>query len=295
MFKPKTLGLWANTDKSNFWEILPKIMDWSNKKNIQIHVTEKIYLHKKFMFGNVPKIDSNGKISEMDFMLVLGGDGTFLSCARAVRHQNTPILGIHLGDLGFLAKVTLENIFQRLDQVAEGNFLIEKRSMVKASIKKDEKKLTLYGLNDFVVSSGESHRMLISEVFVNSNRVSEYRSDGLIISTPTGSTAYSLSSGGPIVAPDVDSLVITPISAHSLTSRPLVVSDKSTIEIRFSNYNQNILFITDGQLHDTLKPKHTVLITNSNFEIGLIDFKDSDYFQTLRTKMGWGTRGDGNR
>jgi NAD+ kinase len=204
-------------------------------------------------------------------------------------------LGIHLGDLGFLAKVTLENIFQRLDQVAQGNFLIEKRSMVKASIKKDEKKLTLYGLNDFVVSSGESHRMLISEVFVNSNRVSEYRSDGLIISTPTGSTAYSLSSGGPIVAPDVDSLVITPISAHSLTSRPLVVSDKATIEIRFSNYNQNILFITDGQLHDTLKPKHTVLITNSNFEIGLIDFKDSDYFQTLRTKMGWGTRGDGNR
>ena len=155
--------------------------------------------------------------------------------------------------------------------------------------------MTLYGLNDFVVSSGESHRMLISEVFVNSNRVSEYRSDGLIISTPTGSTAYSLSSGGPIVAPDVDSLVITPISAHSLTSRPLVVSDKSTIEIRFSNYNQNILFITDGQLHDTLKPKHTVLITNSNFEIGLIDFKDNDYFQTLRTKMGWGTRGDGNR
>jgi len=204
-------------------------------------------------------------------------------------------LGIHLGDLGFLAKVTLENIFQRLDQVAQGNFLIEKRSMVKASIKKDEKKLTLYGLNDFVVSSGESHRMLISEVFVNSNRVSEYRSDGLIISTPTGSTAYSLSSGGPIVAPDVDSLVITPISPHSLTSRPLVVSDKATIEIRFSNYNQNILFITDGQLHDTLKPKHTVLITNSNFEIGLIDFKDSDYFQTLRTKMGWGTRGDGNR
>ena len=168
-------------------------------------------------------------------------------------------------------------------------------SMIKASIKKDEKKLTLYGLNDFVVSSGESHRMLISEVFVNGNRVSEYRSDGLIICTPTGSTAYSLSSGGPIVAPDVGSLVITPISAHSLTSRPLVVSDKSTIEIRFSNYNQNILFITDGQLHNALKPEHNVLITNSNFEIGLIDFKDSDYFQTLRTKMGWGTRGDGNR
>lgn len=126
MFKPKTLGLWANTDKSNFWEILPKIMDWSEQKDIQIYVTEKIQSHKKFIFDNAPKIDSSGKISEIDFMLVLGGDGTFLSCARAVRHQKTPILGIHLGDLGFLAKVTLENIFQRLDQVAEGNFLIEK-------------------------------------------------------------------------------------------------------------------------------------------------------------------------
>ena len=295
MIRPKTLGLWANTDKSIFWNILPKIMDWSNSKNIQIHVTEKIKSNTKFTYANTPKIDSGDKISEMDFMLVLGGDGTFLSCARAVRHQKTPILGIHLGDLGFLAKVTLEDIFQRLDQVAGGDFLIENRSMVKALIEKDEKSLISYGLNDFVVTSGESHRMLISEVFVNGNRVSEYRSDGLIVSTPTGSTAYSLSSGGPIVAPDVDSLVITPISAHSLTSRPLVVSDNSSIEIKFSNYNQNIIFITDGQIHETLNPEHTVLITKSSFEIGLIDFKDSDYFQTLRTKMGWGTRGDGNR
>ena len=108
MFKPKTLGLWANTDKSNFWEILPKIMDWSEQKDIQIYVTEKIQSHKKFIFDDAPKIDSSSKISEIDFMLVLGGDGTFLSCARAVRHQKTPILGIHLGDLGLLAKVTLE-------------------------------------------------------------------------------------------------------------------------------------------------------------------------------------------
>ena len=295
MIKPKTLGLWANTDKSIFWDILPKIMDWSNSKNIQINVTEKIRSNTKFTFVDTPKIDTVSKISEMDFMLVLGGDGTFLSCARAVRHQKTPILGIHLGDLGFLAKVTLEDIFQRLNQVSEGDFLIEKRSMVKALIKKDEKTFISYGLNDFVISNGESHRMLVAEVFVNSNRVSEYRSDGIIISTPTGSTAYSLSSGGPIVAPDVDSLVITPISAHSLTSRPLVVSDKSTIEIKFSNYNQNIIFITDGQIHEALSPGHTVLITKSSFEIGLIDFKDSDYFQTLRTKMGWGTRGEGNR
>ena len=292
MIKPKNFGLWGNTDKSVFWQILPKIIDWGNRNKIQIYVTEKIQRDVEFNANNIPVINSNEKISEMDFMLVLGGDGTFLSCARAVEHHDTPILGIHLGDLGFLAKVTLDDIFQRLDQVAKGDYLIEKRSMVKAVLRKRNGEKVLYGLNDFVVTSGESHRLLVSEVFVNGSRVSEYRSDGLIVATPTGSTAYSLSSGGPIIAPDVDSFVITPISAHSLNSRPLVVSNKSSIEIKFSNYNQDIIFITDGQLHEKLRPNDIALISNSNFQIGLIDFDDTDYFNTLRTKMGWGTRGE---
>jgi len=291
MIKPKNFGLWGNTDKSVFWQILPKIIDWADSNKIQIYITEKIQTSVEFNANSIPVINSNEKISEMDFMLVLGGDGTFLSCARAVEHHDTPILGIHLGDLGFLAKVTLDDIFQRLDQVAKGDYLIEKRSMVKAVLKKTGSEKVLYGLNDFVVTSGESHRLLISEVFVNGRRVSEYRSDGLIVATPTGSTAYSLSSGGPIIAPDVDSFVITPISAHSLNSRPLVVSNKSSIEIKFSNYNQDIIFITDGQLHEVLRPNDVALISNSNFQIGLIDFDDTDYFHTLRIKMGWGTRG----
>ena len=294
MSLPKTFGVWGNIEKDAFWNILPKIIIWAESKNIELFLTEKILSDTRANKFNQPIIDSKNKISELDFMLVLGGDGTFLSCARAVEHRATPILGIHLGDLGFLAKVTLENIFQRLDQVAEGKFSVEKRSMVKASILKNGSSLTQYGLNDFVVSNGESHRMLIAEVYVDDNRVSEYRADGLIIATPTGSTAYSLSSGGPIISPDVDSFVITPISAHTLNSRPLVVSAKSTIKINFSSYNQNITFITDGQLHEPLSTDDTVLITNSDFEIGLIDFSDNDYFQTLRTKMGWGTRGNSN-
>jgi len=208
MTKPKNFGLWGNTDKGVFWQILPKIIDWANRNKIQIYITEKIKTDVEFNANSIPVINSNEKISEMDFMLVLGGDGTFLSCARAVEHHDTPILGIHLGDLGFLAKVTLDDIFQRLDQVAKGDYLIEKRSMVKAVLKKKGSEKVLYGLNDFVVTSGESHRLLVSEVFVNGRRVSEYRSDGLIVATPTGSTAYSLSSGGPIIAPDVDSFVI---------------------------------------------------------------------------------------
>ena len=291
MNPPKTFGVWGNIEKDNFWSILPEIIEWSKNNNLELFFTEKILSDARASIYAQPKIDSKDKIAELDFMLVLGGDGTFLSCARAVEHRSTPILGIHLGDLGFLAKVTLENIFQRLDQVAEGKFSIEKRSMLKASILKNGSTLKQYGLNDFVVSNGESHRMLIAEVYVDDNRVAEYKADGLIIATPTGSTAYSLSSGGPIIAPDVDSFVLTPISAHPLNSRPLVVSAKSTIKIKFSPYNQNIMFITDGQLHELLRSEDIVLITDSDFEIGLIDFPDNDYFQNLRTKMGWGRRG----
>ena len=294
MKSPKKFGVWGNVEKEVFWDILPKIIKWSKNKNIELFVTEKILSDNRFRKFNQPIIDSVEKISEMDFMLVLGGDGTFLSCARAIEHRSTPILGIHLGDLGFLAKVTLENMFQRLNQVANGEYLIEKRSMVKAIVEKNDSSLIQYGLNDFVVSNGESHRMLIAEVYVDENRVSEYKADGLIVATPTGSTAYSLSSGGPIISPDVNSFVITPISAHTLNSRPLVVSDKSKIKIKFSSYNQDITLITDGQLHKTLDSDDIVIITNSDFEIGLINFKDNDYFQTLRTKMGWGTRGNPN-
>ena len=294
MKNPKTFGVWGNIEKDAFWNVLPKIINWAKDKNLELFLTEKIISDVRAKELDQPVINSKEKISEMDFMLVLGGDGTFLSCARAVENRSTPILGIHLGDLGFLAKVTLENIFQRLDQVSNGLFTVEKRSMVKASILKNGTSLTQYGLNDFVVSNGESHRMLIAEVYVDDNRVSEYKADGLIVATPTGSTAYSLSSGGPIISPDVDSFVITPISAHTLNSRPLVVSAKSRIKIQFSPYNENILFITDGQLHELLTAQDTVLITDSDFEIGLIDFEDDDYFQTLRTKMGWGTRGGSN-
>ncbi len=291
---PKNFGVWGNIEKDAFWDILPKIIEWAQDKNIRLFITEKILTDSKAAELDQPIIDSIEKISEMDFMLVLGGDGTFLSCARVIEHRSTPILGIHLGDLGFLAKVTLENMFQRLNQVANGEYLIEKRSMVKAIVEKNGSSLIQYGLNDFVVSNGESHRMLIAEVYVDENRVSEYKADGLIVATPTGSTAYSLSSGGPIISPDVDSFVITPISAHTLNSRPLVVSDKSQIEIKFSSYNQNITLITDGQLHEKINSGDRVIITNSDFQIGLIDFKDNDYFQTLRTKMGWGTRGNPN-
>ena len=292
MNHPKSFGVWGNTDKESFWEILPDILAWSGKKGLDAYLTTRILNHENGSTLTSKKIRSKDDMSVLDFMLVLGGDGTFLSLARAIEHRNTPILGIHLGDLGFLAKVTLKDLFVRLDQVANGDFIVEKRILVKASIKKNGQTIHHVGLNDFVLCNGQSHRMLNATVSVNGHLVGNYRSDGLIIATPTGSTAYSLSAGGPIVTPEVDSLIITPTAAHTLTSRPLVIPADSKIILDFPDTNDSILFIADGQVHESLDPSCQVEITKSDYDVKLIDFKDSDYFQTLRTKMGWGKRGE---
>ena len=228
----------------------------------------------------------------MDFMLVLGGDGTFLSLARTITGIDTPILGIHLGDLGFLAKVTLKNLFVRLEQVSMGSYFIEDRILAEAVIKKNNHRQWHVVLNDFVICNGESHRMLNSVVYVDGHMVGNYRSDGLVISTPTGSTAYSLSAGGPIVTPKVETLIITPTAAHTLTSRPLVVPASSNITIKFPDMHDLIQFIADGQIHEVLDNSNEINITRSKNTVKLIDFNDTDYFETLRMKMGWGKRGD---
>ncbi len=291
MKTPKTFGIWGNTEKKSFWNILPEIIDWAKSIGLKSHVTTRILNHK-FSPSNIAPIESKSDLGNLDFMLVLGGDGTFLSLARAIKHYSTPILGIHLGDLGFLAKVTLSDLFVRLNQVAKGDYIKEQRILVEANIKNNGIDINRFALNDFVICNGQSHRMLNASISVDGHRVSEYRSDGLIISTPTGSTAYSLSAGGPIVTPKVDSLIITPSAAHSLTSRPLVVPASSTIIINFSKTNDSIQFIADGQIHDSLDCTSEVRICKSDHVVNLIDFEDTDYFETLRKKMGWGKRGE---
>lgn len=292
MIQPKTFGIWGNTDKTSFWETLPDILSWADENYLVAHLTTRIIQDEKCPDSNRPSIQSKEDMSSLDFMLVLGGDGTFLSLARAMENLKTPILGIHLGGLGFLAKVTKEDLFTRLKQVASGDYILEKRMLAHATIHKNGEKINHVGLNDFVLSNGESHRMLNATIHVNNQLVGNYKADGLIIATPTGSTAYSLSAGGPIVTPTVDSLILTPVSAHTLTSRPLVVPANSKIMLSFQGTDELILFIADGQIHETFDPSSQVEITKSDFQINLIDFEDCDYFQTLRTKMGWGRRGD---
>ncbi|MBT5783360.1 MAG: NAD(+)/NADH kinase [Candidatus Marinimicrobia bacterium] len=292
MNKKATFGIWGNTDKKIFWEVLPKILSWSKKKQLEPFLTSRILDHLNFSNRKAKLIETEEQLDELDFILVLGGDGTFLSLARNMKNCTTPILGIHLGDLGFLAKVTLKDLFHRLDQVAAKDFILENRMLIEASIAKKNTLIKYNALNDFVISNAEFHRMLNATVFVNNHLVGNYKADGIIIATPTGSTAYSLSAGGPIVTPEVESLIITPTAAHTLTSRPLVVPASASIDIQFSQNIDPILFTADGQIHETLSSMNKVNISKANFQINLISFTDNDYFQNLRTKMGWGKRGE---
>ena len=287
-----TFGIWGNTDKKSFWRVLPKILSWSNTKNLKPSLTKRIIKHPNLKNKNVDVFNSINEINDLDFILVLGGDGTLLSLARNMKNSNTPILGIHLGDLGFLAKVTLNDLFHRLDQVALGDFILEDRILIQSVIEKADIDLKYYALNDFVISNAEFHRMLNTTVMVDNHLVGNYKADGVIVSTPTGSTAYSLSAGGPIVTPEVDSIIITPTAAHSLTSRPLVIPSNAKIKIKFTKNNDQVLFTADGQIHETLDPENIVQITKADFKINLISFIDNDYFQNLRKKMGWGRRGE---
>ncbi|MBC8216692.1 MAG: NAD(+)/NADH kinase [Candidatus Marinimicrobia bacterium] len=294
MKKPKRFGIWGNTEKPQFWELFPKIVSWAEKKGLEVFITTRI-LDKMddpdaFQYSVIESADG---FHQLDFLLTLGGDGTILSAARAVAHRKTRILGIHLGELGFLAQVTVNDMIRRLDLVADGQYTLQKRMVLKCEVYNGNEPEVFYALNDFVLDRGKSHRMLNCRLLANDRFVANYRSDGLIVATPTGSTAYSLAAGGPIVMPILSAIVVTPISPHTLTLRSIVMPDDRTLEIDFSKETQEeVALAVDGQVCEYLDSHSKVFIQKAAHEIYMIDFEDTNYFQTLRTKMGWGKRGE---
>ena len=288
---PRAFGIWGNTDKDKFWDNLVPILEWAHDKKIEPYITTRIKDNLPKVFEKKVNIINSAKdFLKIDFLLTLGGDGTILSAARAIGNRKTPILGVHVGELGFLAEVTMDDMFDRLNMVSQGNFLIQNRMVLKAEINNGNMLKTFYALNDFVIDRGKSQRLITMELFANNHFISKYKSDGLIFSTPTGSTAYSLSAGGPIVMPKLKAIVVTPLSPHTLTLRPIVVPDDQILEIKFVD-DDKVAFAVDGQVSEYLSPGSRVLIKKSSFDIKMIKFEDSNYFQTLRLKMGWGKRG----
>jgi NAD+ kinase len=228
--------------------------------------------------------------------IAIGGDGTLLKLIRTLHKKDGYLIGINFGTLGFLSELQPDNAFSGLQQIFDGDFFIDERMLLKAFVwrknesGKREKVFRPYGLNEIVFGHGGLARITNFNVKVNRRRLSIYRGDGLIFSTPTGSTAYSLSAGGPIIYPQVDSIVVNPVAPHSLSHRPIILPHDSLIHVKFDSRASSISMTIDGQLHFSLLPKDEVSLMRATRTAKFIRLKQSHYFKTLRNKMGWGEK-----
>lgn len=229
--------------------------------------------------------------SQVDMIVVLGGDGTLISVARQVGEREVPIVGVNLGQLGFLTEITHEELPEMLDRLIAGDYKVSERMMIDAFIHREGQVIGKYTvLNDAVINKGALARIIDMETYVDGRHLSTYKADGLIISTPTGSTGYSLAAGGPIIYPEINSLLITPICPHMLTNRPIIVWSRSVIEIEVKFQDDVVFFTADGQVGHKLLRGDRVELRRSETRTRLVSSPTREYFQILRTKLSWGER-----
>jgi len=276
----------GNYRKSQFFNIVNKIaIFFKNDSNFKILLSNE-YLSKNIkpkLSKNIVIDTFNSCIKNSDLIFSIGGDGTILSTVRKLNKNQIPILGIHIGNLGFLAQCTDHSLLDALNCIKSNDYKNEKRIILKLRINKTEH----YALNDIVVDHGNSGRILETKVYIDDKHINNYESDGIIISTPTGSTGYSLSSGGPIISPELDIINITPISSHSLSARPIVLSSKKNINIKFSDKFIDAAITVDGQERVDLAKESNIYINKANHLAILIKLPFNNYISTLKEKLGW--------
>jgi len=226
----------------------------------------------------------------LDLVIVLGGDGTLLSAARATAPVDVPLLGVNLGSLGFLTEVPLQSLYTMLDAIVQGRATVEHRTLMECTLLRgDEVRGSYLVFNDAVVNKTTLARLNTYDLYIDGVFVSSYRADGMIVATPTGSTAYSLSAGGPVLVPTVEALLVTPVAPHSLTHRPLVVPDSSEIEILLRSEEEVAYLSLDGQPGLDLRDGDRVRCRRSKHTVNLFR-TGSNFFQVLRSKLKWGER-----
>lgn len=221
-------------------------------------------------------------------IIVLGGDGTFLSAARFIEHRDIPLMGIKFGEVGFLAETTEENLSISLTRLLEGKYLIQERNRLDVKVVRNGKLIIDEDvLNDAVINKSAVSRLTSCAVFLDGSYLTTYRADGLIVATPTGSTAYSLAAGGPVVNPQVPSIILTPICPFTLTNRPLIIPDSTKLEIRLEGSPEDMVLTLDGQEGFEMDPKNKIYIKKSRNNIKMISFDDQSYFNVLKARLKW--------
>ena len=291
--KLKIITCTGNYRKEKFFKIIQMICKFFEENNlfdnkIELRLSneyekniDKISLNKNI------KIDTfDNCIKDSDLIMSIGGDGTILSTVRKLSDKTIPILGIHIGNLGFLAQSTEETLIDALKCLINNDYTIEEKLLLKATIK-DKNKSNYYAFNDIVIDHGNSGRVLKTRVFNNDHHINNYEGDGIIICTPTGSTGYSLSSGGPIVHSNLDVITITPISSHSLSARPIVLPSFWNIKVDFPDHFIDASLTIDGQSRINLSKDNIISISKAKFKAKLIVLPFYNYLNTLKEKLHW--------
>ncbi|WP_026374592.1 NAD(+) kinase [Aestuariibacter salexigens] len=286
----QTVGLIGKPAHSGASETLNALLVYLQQRNCTILVEERVAQELKGNGFDVCDLVNIGK--RADLAIVVGGDGNMLGAARVLSRFDTQVVGVNRGNLGFLTDIHPDNIAQQLDSIFEGECHFEQRFLLEVEVYRHEKlKSTSSAVNEVVLHHGKVAHMMEFEVYIDDNFVFSQRSDGLIIATPTGSTAYSLSGGGPILTPNLDALALVPMFPHTLSSRPIVVDANSMVRIRVSKENTDSLQVScDSHVVLAVMPGDEIRIGKNPDRLSLIHPKDYNYFNVLRTKLGWGSK-----
>ncbi len=282
----KRIGIICKTGKTELAGILKPLLPWLENKSCEVFIDEETAV----LLG-VEGYSRAHITSLVDLVMVFGGDGTMLGVARLIGDRGVPILGVNLGGLGFITEVNRDELFDVIDNMLSGNCSIEERIMLTARVNRNGKSAADFTvLNDVVINKGALARIIELETYIGSNYLTTFKADGLIIATPTGSTAYSLAAGGPILYPTLNSIVLTPICSHTLTNRTIVLPHDVTVLVTLRAANEDVYLTLDGQIGFPLQKDDTVEIMKAASPTRLLIPCRRDYFQVLRTKLKWGER-----
>ena len=287
----KRIGVVVKPHQPDALETLCRLTLWLNERSIQLVGTAEIQ-HEQVEHQTgcaVTVVKDEDLASGVDLILVLGGDGTMIATARMIGDAEVPVIGVNYGGLGYLAEFPIEELFASLDSILTGEYKVQRRVMLAVELWRGEALITRNRvLNDVVVNKSALARIIEIEAYLDHQFVNLFRADGLIVATPTGSTAYNLSAGGPVIYPSMNAVVITPICPFTLSNRPIVVPDESVIDVRLKTEKEDVALTLDGQVGFPLEVNDRIVIRKSKTTFNLVQPPNRNYFDVLRDKLKWG-------
>ena len=287
----KRVGIVVKAHQPDALQTICGIVEWLSKRGIALVGGPEIERERiEHETGcAVETLEPTELVASVDLILVLGGDGTMIATARMLGDREVPVLGVNYGGLGYLAEFRVEELYSALESILEGNYRLDTRVMLAVELVRTSGEVTRTRvLNDAVINKSALARIIEIEAYLNQQFVNSFRADGLIVSTPTGSTAYNLSAGGPVIYPSMNAVVITPICPFTLSNRPIVVPDDAVIELRLKTQEEDVALTLDGQVGFPLESEDRVIIRKSQTAFQLVQPMNRNYFEVLRDKLRWG-------